>query len=140
MIKRILLIAIISIFLLLIFQSQFYGFKTAVKIPDHIKKELFQLGEKALQSKDVPIASVLTYEGKIIGRGYNTVKRDSNIGGHAEINAISDAYKRYGERFSKLDRDKLVLYSTFEPCEMCKGAMIHYNIKKMVTNQHPAKI
>lgn len=131
-IKYFFLFFIASVFLVLLFQSQSYRFKPAAEIPEEFKQELFDLGKQALASGDVPVASIVTYDGKIIGRGFNTVKRDHNIGGHAEINAVSDAFKLYGEKFAHLDRKKLTLYSTFEPCEMCKGALMHYNITKAV--------
>lgn len=131
MTRRIVVLFIIVGCFLMIFQSQSYRAKTKVEIRDDVKSELNQLGETALASKDVPVGAVLIYKDTIIGRGYNTVKKENNIGGHAEINAMSDAYKTYGEEFSKLDRAELFLYSTFEPCEMCKGAIIHYNIKNV---------
>jgi len=109
--------------------NQFYRLRGKEEISEELKTELTHLGEKALETKDVPVAAIVTYFDTIIGMGYNTVKRDFNLGGHAEINALSDAYSRFGDAFSKLDRSKLVLYTTFEPCEMCKGAIVHYNIK-----------
>lgn len=123
------LLGAIFAFLMLLFSNQSYRLKPNAKVSSSLQATLKQLGEKALETKDVPVASVLTYYDTIIGVGYNTVKRDHNLGGHAEINALSDAYLRFGSMFSTLNRDHLVLYSTFEPCEMCKGALVHYDIK-----------
>lgn len=128
--KIFILVSVLFLFVVFVFQSQSYYFKPNVKIPFEFENELNKLGQKSIETMDVPVASILVYKGKIIGRGYNTVKRESNIGGHAEINAMSDAYKTYGDSLSRLNRNELVLYSTFEPCEMCKGAIVHYNIKK----------
>ena len=84
----------------------------------------------ALKSEDVPVGALLLYNDTILSTGYNTVLRDSNAGGHAEINAISNAVRQIGfSSFSKLDRKKLILVSTFEPCMMCRGAIIEYNIR-----------
>lgn len=94
------------------------------------EREIILLASKALKSFDMPVGSLLIYSGSIIGKGYNTVISDTNVAGHAEINAINNAVKRIGlKQFNELDRDKLILVSTIEPCEMCKGALIHYNIK-----------
>ncbi|MBK8340910.1 MAG: nucleoside deaminase [Flavobacteriales bacterium] len=83
---------------------------------------LANLGKEAISSGDVPVAALLLYNDDVIGRGYNTVRRDGNAGGHAEVNAISDAFRSLGwERFERLDRDRMVLLTTFEPCAMCKG-------------------
>ncbi len=51
---------------------------------------------------------------------------------HAEIVAMENAFKDLGEEFFTLDPDQLLLISTFEPCAMCKGAMIENNIKHVI--------
>jgi tRNA(Arg) A34 adenosine deaminase TadA len=93
---------------------------------------LLELAERALDSSDVPIGALLLYKGIIIGEGYNTVVRNAKAGEHAEVNAISNAIAAMGmEKFSSLDRGSLVLVSTFEPCLMCAGAFINYNIQNV---------
>jgi tRNA(Arg) A34 adenosine deaminase TadA len=75
---------------------------------------------------------VVLYGETMIGEGFNTVKRDSNAAGHAEINALSNAIRNVGwARFSSLDRDSLRLISTFEPCPMCRGALLEYRIRRV---------
>lgn len=32
----------------------------------------------------------------------------------------------------KLDRSELKIISTLEPCEMCKGVLLHYNVKNVL--------
>jgi tRNA(Arg) A34 adenosine deaminase TadA len=87
-------------------------------------------GESALESGDLPAAAVLVYGREIIGRGFVTVRRDKAAGGHAEINAISDALRNVGfERFWKMRRDSLAIITTLEPCPMCRGAIVQYNIR-----------
>jgi len=104
--------------------------KQPVTLPLHVMERLVVLAKRSLESLDVPIAAVLLYGDEIIGEGYNTVLRNSHAGEHAEINAISDAMKRSGnEEFSKLDRSRLILISTFEPCLMCIGACLNHQIR-----------
>lgn len=129
--KKSILILGTLFFLSLIFQSQFYRLKSKQEIPSHLKEELIKLGNIALKTKDVPVSAVLIYEDSIIGTGYNTVKKDKTLSGHAEINALNMAFENYGNNFHKLNRAKLKLYSSFEPCEMCKGTFIHYNIQNI---------
>ena len=74
--------------------SKWYLFDERADLPSWITLELEKLGSTALESGDVPIGAVLLYDDTIIGNGYNTVLRDGNAGGHAEINAISDALTR----------------------------------------------
>ncbi|MFZ4620823.1 MAG: deaminase [Bacteroidota bacterium] len=97
--------------------------------PDIIER-LVTLGKTALESNDVPVAALLIYDGAVIGEGYNTVLWDGNAAGHAEINAITAALQSIGhDRFLSLDRSKLMLISTFEPCLMCVGAILNHNIR-----------
>lgn len=92
---------------------------------------LRQLGEGAILSGDVPVAALVLYGDRVIGRGQNTVLRDTLAGGHAEVNAVTDALRQIGrERFAALDRDSLLLLSTFEPCAMCSGMMLEHRIKR----------
>lgn len=93
---------------------------------------LRELANEAMASGDVPVAAILLYDGEIIGRGFNTVLRDRDAGGHAEVNAVSDAMERVGrDRLRALDRDRLLLVSTFEPCAMCSGMMLEYGIERV---------
>lgn len=95
--------------------------------------QLFSLGDSALRSGDVPVASLLVYHDSVIGTGFNTVLAQKSAGGHAEINAISSALKSLGkETFDTLNRKSLTLITTFEPCPMCRGAIIEYNIRNVV--------
>lgn len=125
------LLLLISI-LFLIFQTQVFRIFPKHEIPKSFESELRSLASMALIAEDVPVGSLLTVNGRIIGRGYNTVVRDGNIAGHAEINAINDAIQNIGlENFLDLDKSQIVVYSTFEPCEMCKGTMNHYRINNV---------
>lgn len=115
-----------------------YLFPLQYKLHQHIElkrySQLLQsLGKKSILTKDVPVAAILIYKDSVIGEGFNTVYRDADPSGHAEINAIHDCIKRLGfKQFNALDRGKLKLISTFEPCQMCKGAMEEYNIKECI--------
>ncbi|MCL5030152.1 MAG: nucleoside deaminase [Bacteroidetes bacterium] len=113
-----------------IFKTQFYNLFDKNKIKSEYKNELIELAKEALRTNDVPISAIVVYKEQIIGRGYNTVFRNYDAGGHAEINAISDAIKNEGfTNFMNLNRDSLLLISTLEPCPMCKGAIELYRIK-----------
>jgi tRNA(Arg) A34 adenosine deaminase TadA len=110
----------------------FYKLKPAKEVSLELKNQLIELGAKSLSSLDVPVGAIITYDDSILGTGYNTVLKDSVAYGHAEINAITAAIKKLGiKKFNGLDRNKLYLYTTLEPCEMCRGALIEYRIKKV---------
>jgi tRNA(Arg) A34 adenosine deaminase TadA len=125
----IILFLILGIFTL---RTQFYQVSSKKKLITQYKRELDAIGQNALKSKDMPISAILIYNFEIIGRGHNTVVRDSEAGGHAILNAISDAIKNVGlETFSYLNHDSMKIVTTYEPCEMCKGALIEYKIKSL---------
>jgi tRNA(Arg) A34 adenosine deaminase TadA len=112
--------------------SHLYRVRPARKLSDRHMARLLALAKRSLESLDVPIGALLIYQDEIIGEGYNSVLRTSDAGGHAEINAISSAIQRMGlERFSALDRTALMLVTTFEPCVMCTGAFLNYNIRNV---------
>jgi tRNA(Arg) A34 adenosine deaminase TadA len=101
-------------------------------ISEDQKKLLGGEAVKSLASQDVPVGAILLFEDTLLSAGHNTVIADSLAAGHAEINAISNAIRKTGfEAFSRLDRDKLVLVSTYEPCMMCQGALLEYGIRNV---------
>lgn len=115
-----------------LFKSEIYRISIRPELTESQKKELYNLALQAKTNGDLPISSLLLVKKKIIGEGYNTVVRDSDIYGHAEINAIKDAVSKIGlNAFMKMDRNELIIISTLEPCEMCKGVLLHYNVRNV---------
>lgn len=101
-------------------------------LPEAQVARLEALGRQALETEDIPVAALLVYRGEVIGAGHNTVRAHHDAGGHAEIQAISEALRRYGEpEFFKLERGEMELITTFEPCPMCQGAIAMYGIGKV---------
>lgn len=79
-----------------------------------------QEAEKAYEINEVPIGAIVTYENKIIGRGYNQVEMLKDATAHAEMIALTAASNNMGNwRLSECD-----LYVTVEPCVMCSGAAL----------------
>ncbi len=93
---------------------------------------LVKLEEIALQNGEYPVSALVIYKDSIIGAGYNTFRSLNKPTGHAEINAIEDVFKsmHYFE-FRKLDRDSLLIITSYEPCMMCKGVINHLDIRKV---------
>jgi len=125
-------IAILSVLMALLPYLHWNSLSGKKELPTALTFRLTNRGMESLRRNDVPVASVLIYGDSIIGEGFNTVLRDNNAGGHAEINAISNAMQFIGPTsFSQLNRDSLLLVSTFEPCAMCMGAFLEYRIKRV---------
>jgi tRNA(Arg) A34 adenosine deaminase TadA len=134
MIKNILLVCLsaVVVMLLIIASSTFYKLKGDRDLDPELKNVLVTEAVKPLEHLDVPVAAIIVYKDEIIGKGYNDENHLSNIAGHAEINAINDMLTKTGKRgLSLLDRNSLALYSTFEPCRMCEGAILNAGIRKV---------
>ena len=130
--RRLPVFLLITTFLTFLFLSQTYRLRPRVDIPPALADTLNALATEALKNLEVPVGAVLVYADSIIGVGYNTVVRDTMVSGHAEINALNDAHRKNRATWKQLDPSKMVLYSTYEPCEMCKGAMLNLNIRHAV--------
>ena len=127
------LATMIVVLLLILGSYSQWHVRPSEEVSADVLDTLRALGGKALETNDVPVGAVVLYGEQIVGKGYNTVQRDLSAGGHAEIAALSDAMRRLGfERFKTLNRDSILLISTFEPCLMCRGAILEYNINNVV--------
>jgi tRNA(adenine34) deaminase len=82
----------------------------------------------AAEAGEVPIGAVVVHQGKIIGRGQNSLLRNLDPTAHAEIIAMREAARAIGN-YRLLG---CTLYVTLEPCAMCAGAMIHARLDRMV--------
>ena len=87
--------------------------------------------EEAQKGKDeggIPIGSVLVKDGEIIGRGHNRRVQDGDPVTHAEIDCLRNAGRvgSYAET---------ILYSTLMPCYLCAGAVVQFNIKKVIAGE-----
>ena len=117
-------------FVFFLAHSKIHRFRKTIALKKEHYSRLLELASLSLESSDVPVGALLLYKGEIIGEGYNSVLRNAKAGEHAEVNTISDAIKSMGiDKFQSLDRNSLSLVTTFEPCLMCAGAFINYNIQ-----------
>lgn len=87
-----------------------------------------KLAEENLVTNDGgPFGACVVKNGKIIGKGSNSVIKDNDPTAHAEINAIRNACKN----INSYDLDGCELYTTSYPCPMCLSAIIWSNIKRV---------
>jgi len=79
----------------------------------------------------IPIGSVLVHAGKILGRGHNRrVQRGSTVL-HGEMDALENA----GRQPASVYRQS-TLYTTLSPCPMCSGAILLYDIPRVVIGEN----
>lgn len=74
-----------------------------------------------------PFGACIVKDGKIIGRGFNSVLKNNDPTAHAEIMAIRDACAN----INSYDLSDCELYTSCYPCPMCLSAIIWSNIKKV---------
>src|SRR2546422_7781130 len=86
---------------------------------------------RGLAEGGIPIGAVLVYDNEIIGRGHNRrVQRGSAIL-HGEMDALENA----GRRPASVYRE-CVLCTTLSPCSMCSGAILLYEIPRVVVGEN----
>ena len=90
-----------------------------------------QQAKEGLASGGIPIGSVLTINGEIVGRGYNRRVQEGSPVLHAEMDCLENA-----GRLSAADYRRAVLYSTLSPCDMCSGAILLYKIPIVIVGEN----
>lgn len=91
---------------------------------NHDKKEFMaeaiRLAKENLKTGNGgPFGAVVVKDGKIVGKGGNSVTSTNDPTAHAEINAIRDACKN----LNTFQLDDCEIYTSCEPCPMCLGAI-----------------
>lgn len=74
-----------------------------------------------------PFGCVIVKDSRVIGKGHNEVVRMNDPTCHGEIMAIREACRTLGT----YDLTGCELYTTAEPCPMCRGAILWANIRKV---------
>ncbi|MBR4555290.1 MAG: nucleoside deaminase [Ruminococcus sp.] len=74
-----------------------------------------------------PFGCVIVRDGEIVGRGHNEVIKQQDPTCHGEIMAIRSACSNLGT----FDLSGCELYTTAEPCPMCRGAALWANIARI---------
>lgn len=84
--------------------------------------------EMAFERDEVPVGALVVFENRIIGRGHNLTENLHDATAHAEMIALSAAYKH----FNDWRLENCILISTLEPCAMCAGAAMLSRIGTIV--------
>ncbi len=82
----------------------------------------------AMAAGNRPVASIIVRDGKILGRGRNTMFTDFDPSAHAEVAALRAACAD----LRTLDLAGSTLYSTLEPCPMCFWTMQEARVPRLV--------
>lgn len=95
---------------------------------EHFMRNAIKLSEQNIGLKNGgPFGAVVVKDGRIIGKGINTVTIDNDPTAHAEINALRDACSNLGT----YHLEDCEIYSSCEPCPMCLGAVYWSRVKAL---------
>ncbi len=100
---------------------------------DEFLQAALEEARKGYREGGIPIGSVLVHKGKIIGRGRNQRVQKGSPVLHGEMDALENA----GRLPASVYRE-CVLYTTLSPCPMCAGAILLYEIPKVVIGENRA--
>ena len=98
---------------------------------DPFFEEAINQANIGLQEGGIPIGSVLVYDNKILGAGYNKRVQEGSVVLHGEMDALENAGRQKAAVYKKS-----TLYTTLSPCPMCAGTIILYGIPKVVIGEH----
>lgn len=87
--------------------------------------------EVGLAAGGIPIGSALVVDGTVVGEGHNQrIQKGSPIL-HAEMDALEDAGRLSADTYRRS-----TIFTTLSPCDMCSGAILLYDIPKVVIGEN----
>ena len=97
---------------------------------EHLMGKALDLAREALSTDEFPVGCVMVYQDRILvtGSRRGTSGDFPNEIDHAEMIAL----KRLTDLKINTDKNRIVLFTTLEPCLMCVGALILSGISEIV--------
>ena len=97
---------------------------------EYFMKKALEQAKKALDAGDFPVGCVLVRQNRILAEGARkgTLGNFPNEVDHAEMIAL----KRLADLNIDTGKERIVLFTTMEPCLMCLGAMILSRVSEIV--------
>ena len=80
-----------------------------------------------------PVGSVIVRDGEVIARGHNLALSTLDVTAHAETVALRNA----GPATGAIEFPGAILYTTFQPCPMCLGAIMAARVSTLVLGGMP---
>ena len=95
---------------------------------EHYMRVALEEAERGAGDGNVAEGSILVRAETVVARGRNLVNSTSDPTAHAETVALRHA----GEQLGHTDFSEVTLYTTFEPCPMCCGAILASGVHTLV--------
>src|SRR6516225_11216779 len=87
--------------------------------------------KRGLSEGGIPIGSVLVCDNEIIGCGRNQRVQKGSVIHHAEMNCLENAGRQKAEVYQRC-----TIYSTLSPCPMYTGAILLYQVPRVVVGEN----
>lgn len=96
---------------------------------DYMQEAIF-LAETALAENEFPVGCVIVYGNKILAKGFRKNSRGIFINeiDHAEMIAL----RQLSGQHHAVDKSRVRLYCSMEPCLMCFGAILVSGIRQII--------
>lgn len=106
---------------------------TTTAVHERYMRVALEEAQRAADEGNVGVGSVIVLGGELIARGRNLVPTTNDPTAHAESVALREASVVLGTD----NMAGATMYTTFEPCPMCCGAMMNANIACLVMGGRP---
>ena len=103
-----------------------YG--SAVTDDDEMMALALQQARVSLDAGGVPVGAVLAAGGQVVAAGHNERVQRGDPVAHGEISCLRNAGRRPSYRDT-------TLYTTLSPCQMCTGAILLFQIPRVVVGE-----
>ena len=100
---------------------------------EHFMRLALEEAARGKAEGNVAVGSVIVQGETVVARGRNLVTTTCDPTAHAETVALREA----GTALEHTDFSGCVLYTTFEPCPMCCGAILVSGISTLVMGARP---
>ena len=101
---------------------------------DHFMRIALDEARRGKAEGNVAVGSIIVQGDTVLARGRNLVTSTHDPTAHAETVALREA----GAATQREDFAGCTLYTTFEPCPMCCGALLASGISTLVMGARPA--
>ena len=94
---------------------------------EELMRKAIALSKENVANGGGPFGAVIARDGEIIATGVNRVTSNHDATAHAEVSAIRNACAKLGTH----DLSGCEIYSSFEPCPMCLGAIYWAHLDRL---------
>lgn len=99
-----------------------------IKVDESFMRRAVDQAMIAEENGDVPIGTIIVYEGRVIAKAYNQREQLNDPTAHAEIIALTQA----ADYLKSWRLGGCTIYVTLEPCPMCAGALVLARMDRLV--------